>query len=285
LNNSAIITILILLLVKCGCAQESEDINVQICNSKFNLAIHEKFIDKPIGDVIVKIGQSFIGTEYAANTLEVNDEEQLVINFTGLDCTTLLENSLVLARCIKKGKTSFKDYTNELTFIRYREGLIEEYPSRLHYFSDWIYENEAKEIVSDISEELGGTPINFDLNFMSSHPDLYKHLSENPEFIPKVEEQEKAINERTYFFISRSELASKENLIQNGDLLAITTSVKGLDIGHVGIAVKKENGRIHLLHAPTSSKKVEVTAETLEDYLMKYKRHKGLIVLRAVEPE
>ena len=74
--------------------------DVEICDAKFQLAVNKNLTDKPIGDVIVEIGKSFIGTDYLAHGLEKDDEEQLVINLTGLDCTTFLENSLVLARCI-----------------------------------------------------------------------------------------------------------------------------------------------------------------------------------------
>ncbi|MCW8803688.1 MAG: DUF1460 domain-containing protein, partial [Ignavibacteriaceae bacterium] len=70
--------------------------------------------EKPIGDVNAEIGKSFIGTDYLSHSLEKNGDEQLVINLTGLDCTTFLENSLVLARCIKGGKTLFEDYQKEL---------------------------------------------------------------------------------------------------------------------------------------------------------------------------
>ncbi len=257
--------------------------DVEICNAKFELAVDKNLSEKPIGDIIVEVGKSFIGTDYLAHGLEKDGDEQLVINLTGLDCTTFLENSLVFARCIKKGKTSFEDYQKELQFIRYRDGVIDEYPSRLHYFSDWIYDNVKKGIVKDVTEELGGEKIKFNLNFMSTHPDSYKHLKENPNFIPVIEKQEKEISCREYYFIPKDELASKEDSIHNGDLIAITTTVEGLDIGHIGIAVKMEDGRIHLLHAPTVNTKVHITTEPLSDYLMKYKRHSGIIVLRALE--
>ncbi|MCW8824539.1 MAG: DUF1460 domain-containing protein, partial [Ignavibacteriaceae bacterium] len=87
-----------------------------------------------------------------------------------------------------------------------------------------------------------------------------------------------------YYYIPKEELKSKEEKIKNGDLLAITTTVEGLDIGHVGIAVKMEDGRIHLLHAPHENSKVQISEERLSDYLMKYKRHSGVIILRAIEP-
>ena len=257
--------------------------DVVICNSKFQLSVEKNLAEKPMGDIIVEVGKSFIGTDYLAHGLEKDGNEELVINLAGLDCTTFLENSLVLARCIKKGTTSFEEYMNELQLIRYREGVIDQYPSRLHYFSDWIYDNVNKGVVEDVTEEIGGKKIKFNLNFMSIHPDSYKQLKENPDFIPIIKKQEKEISCREYFFIPKEELESKEQSIVNGDLIAITTTVKGLDIGHIGIAFKMDDGRIHLLHAPTENTKVQITEQPLTDYLMKYKRHSGVIVLRATE--
>ena len=137
--------------------------------------------------------------------------------------------------------------------------------------------------MEDVTEEIGGKKIKFKLDFMSTHPDSYKHLKENPDFIPVIKNQEKEISCREYYFISKEELKSKEQLINNGDLIAITTTVEGLDIGHIGIAVKMDDERIHLLHAPTENTKIQITEQPLTDYLMKYKRHSGVIVLRAIE--
>jgi hypothetical protein len=265
-------------------AQIYSETDVEVCNSKFQLSVDKNLAEKPIGDVIAEVGKSFIGTDYLAHGLEKDGEEQLVINLTGLDCTTFLENSLVLARCIKKEKTSFEDYMNELQFIRYRNGVIDEYPSRLHYFSDWIYDNVQKGIVEDVTKEIGGKKIKFNLNFMSTHPESYKQLKENPDFIPSIKKQEKEISCREYFFIPKEEFKSKEKFINSGDIIAVTTTVEGLDIGHVGIAVKINDRRIHLLHAPNPNTKVQITEQTLEDYLLKYKRHSGVIVLRVLKP-
>ena len=265
-------------------AQVFSEKDVEVCNSKFELAVDKNLAEKPIGDVIVEIGKSFIGTDYLAHGLETDGDEQLVINLTGLDCTTFLENSLVLARCIKKWKTTFEDYEKELQFVRYRDGKIDQYPSRLHYFSDWIYDNMKKGVVEDITKEIGGVKIKFKVDFMSTHPDSYKQLKENPDFLPIIKKQEKEINCREYYYIPKEELSSKEEFIHNADLIAITTNVEGLDIGHTGIAVKMDDGRIHLLHAPNENTKVQISNEPLADYLMKYKRHSGVIVLRALEP-
>lgn len=258
--------------------------DVEICNSKFTLAVDKSLSEKPINEVIIEIGKSFLKTEYVAHTLEKDGDEQLVINLTGLDCTTFLETSLTFARCIKKGKTSFEDYQNELTFIRYRDGKLNKYPSRLHYFSDWIYNNQQKGIVKDITEEIGGKQIKFNVDFMSENPKYYTQLKDNPEFIPFISKQEDEINSRQYYYIPENDIEKIESKIQSGDLIALTTSDKGLDIGHVGLAIKMENGRIHFLHAPLAGSKVQITETPLSDYAKKIKKHTGIIVLRVLEP-
>ena len=259
--------------------------DVEICNQKFQISVKEDLKDKPINNVVVEIGESFLGTEYLTHALEKDGDEQLVINLSGLDCTTLVENSLALARCVKQDSTSFENYMYELQFIRYRDGIVDGYASRLHYFSDWITDNASKGIIEDETMKLGGVPIKFNLNFMSTHPDSYKQLKENPDLVPVIEMQEKEISSREYYYIPKDVFRSKEKYIDSGEIIAITTTVEGLDIGHIGIAVKMDDGRIHLLHAPNVNTKVQITEEPLADYLMKYKRHSGVIVLKVLEPD
>jgi hypothetical protein len=255
-----------------------------VCCSKFKLAINKNLKNEPLGDVIAAIGKSFIGTAYAGQTLEREGTETLVINLSAFDCTTFLENTLAISRCIKEKKTSFKDFTGELTKIRYREGIINEYPSRLHYFSDWIFDNEKKGIVQNISKEIGGRPLKFYVDFMSKHPGNYPELRNNPEFIKTIEKQENEISSREYYFISKKYITEFEKKIHNGDLLAITSGVKGLDINHVGIAVRMEDGRIHLLNAPDKGSNVKISELPLSDYLARIKKDTGIIVLRASKP-
>jgi hypothetical protein len=266
-------------------AQVYSEKDVEICNQKFQISVNEELKDQPINHVIVKIGESFLGTEYLAHALEEDGDEQLVINLSGLDCTTLVENSLALSRCIKEGKSSFEDYMKELQFIRYRDGIVDGYPSRLHYFSDWITDNISKGVIADETMKLGGVPMKFNLNFMSTHFDSYKQLKEDPDLILVIQKQEKEISSREYYYIPKDEFKSKEKLISSGEIIAITTTVEGLDIGHIGIAIKMDDGRIHLLHSPNLNAKVQITEEPLADYLMKYKRHSGVIVLKVLEPD
>lgn len=277
--------VVLLLLTSYSFAQpEYTDQDVKICKEKFEFAASKELKAKPVNDVIAEIGKSFIGLDYAAHTLEKEGEEHLVINLTGLDCTTFLENAVVFARCIKSGKTTFEDYQNELTKLRYRNGKIEQYPSRLHYFSDWIFENSKKGIVEDITAEIGGKPYPNKVGFMSKNRDKYAQISTNDKFHAAIKEKEAEINLRTYTYIPKSDIKNVEKEIGNGFLIAITSGVEGLDIAHVGIAVKMETGRLHFLHAPIVGAKVQITKEPLYDYLAKNKKQTGIMVLKPLEP-
>jgi len=282
--KSLFVAALLLCFSSLSFSQVYNEKDVEVCKSKIQLAVKKELAQKPINEVMVEIGKSFLGTEYIASTLETAGAETLVVNLTGLDCTTFLENVLTFGRVVKKGKTDFNDYLKELEYIRYRDGKIENYTSRLHYFSDWIFENSKKGIVKNVTKEIGGEPIKFQTGFMSQNPDKYKMLKANPEFVPVMKAKEDEINARQYYYIPKDKVEQHEGKIQNGDLIAITTNLKGLDIGHVGVAVKMDDGRIHFMHAPLVGAKVQISDNPLPEYLAKIKKHTGIIVLRPIEP-
>jgi hypothetical protein len=254
--------------------------DLEIFNSKIQFAQERNLKDLPFNKIISEIGKSFISTPYEAHTLEISDEEELIVNLRQLDCTTFLETTFALSLCVKNEKTTFEDFQFFIKQIRYREGLIKSYPSRLHYFSDWIYDNQRKNLIKDVTKELGGKQVKFNVNFMSKNPHLYKHLKNNPDFVQLIRQQEKEIAQREYHFIPENKILSIDDKIKEGDFIAITTNISGLDIGHVGIAVKGENGKTFFLHAPQVGSFVQITKETLADYIKKSKKHTGILVLR-----
>jgi hypothetical protein len=261
----------------------SVDPNELICRKKFDLAIEMKLHDKPINEVIVAVAKSFIGTEYAANTLETPGKEQLVVNLQTLDCVTFYENSLVLARCIKKNKLTFDDYKKELQFVRYRGGIIDGYPSRLHYTSDYFFDNEKKSVVNNMAKKLGGVPFKKNINFMSTHPESYLQLKNSPENIKEIQKIENAMNARMMYHIPKADVQRIASQIKDGDIIGITSTVDGLDCNHTGIAIHK-NGELHFLHAPISGSKVQITELPFWEYLAKIKKDAGIMVVRPVEP-
>ena len=142
--------------------------------------------------LMVEVGNYFLGTPYMAHTLE-SDREQLVINVREVDCTTFAEYCLALSRTTQSTQSSFERFAAELQRIRYRDGVIESYSSRLHYFCDWIYNNEQKGLIKDMSRDIAQTPLHKTIDFMSTHPDSYKQLKEDPGLVEKIAQQEKEL--------------------------------------------------------------------------------------------
>ncbi|MEP1151871.1 MAG: N-acetylmuramoyl-L-alanine amidase-like domain-containing protein [Balneola sp.] len=237
--------------------------------------------DKPIATLIPEIGKYFIGNEYVDHTLEVNDEEKLIVNLRELDCTTYAENLLALARTLKSENQTFEQFAEEIKKIRYRDGDLDQYPSRLHYFSDWIYNNRDNNLVTTPADSFGN-PFPNKVNFMSTHPESYKHLKENPNYVNVIQEQEKTINEKNYFYLPKEDIAEFEHLLKEGDIIGLTTSIKGLDVAHVGVLVE-QNGKLHLLHASQSNRKVEISDEPISSFLKPNSKNTGIMIARPVE--
>ena len=237
--------------------------------------------DKPIATLIPELGKYFLGQEYVAHTLEVNEEEKLIVNLRELDCTTYAENLLALARTIKSENQTFEQFAKEIEKIRYRDGKRDEYPSRLHYFSDWIYNNKENDLVTTPADSFGN-PFPNKVSFMSNNPDSYKHLKNNPDYVSVIEQQEKEINEKSYFFIPKENIAEYEHLLKEGDIIGLTTSINGLDVAHVGVLVEQD-GKLHLLHASQSKLKVEISDEPISSFLKPESKNTGIMIARPVE--
>ena len=225
-----------------------------------------------------EIGQWFLKTEYVEKTLEIPGPEQLVINLHGVDCTTYLESVVALARLVKSGENTMEAFENELENIRYRHGKNEGYPSRLHYFSDWLAQNDAKGILTDITQEIGGIAYPNAPTFMTENPQFYPQLSD-PKNIAELKKAEAELAKKSFYYIPKDQIQSLESKIQSGDMIAITTSIKNLDMVHVGFAFEK-NGRIHLMHASSKNKEVEISSMPLSDYLAANKSQSGIMVGR-----
>lgn len=233
--------------------------------------------DAPTSDVMIKAGTFLLNTPYTEHTLE-HEPEHLVINLREMDCTTFVENCLALTRTLKAEKQDFEQFAKELTSIRYRDGKIDDYTSRLHYFSDWIFVNTKKNIVSDVTKEIAETPLILKVNFMSAHPESYKQLRDTT-LVRVIAEQEREISAREMYFIPKTKLVDIEGKLMDGDIVAITTDIEGLDVSHTALLIRK-NDIIHILHASSVAQKVIISDETLESYLTNNKRTTGIMVAR-----
>ena len=228
--------------------------------------------------------KKMLGVPYVAGTLDGNEEEQLVVRIDALDCTTFVET--VLAFCIadKRGDRDFEGFKKALTDVRYRDGILNGYTSRLHYFSDWIRNNEQMGFVKECTSETAcSQPKELWLDFMTTHVDSYLPMKKNPELVKEMAAHEKNWQGTVVSYIPKEKLnlSSDELKIKDGDVLAMVTNIKGLDIVHVGFAFWKE-GKLHLLHASSSAKKVIEDPQTQYESSGKTKAHIGLRAIRFV---
>lgn len=285
MKNLLFVLILILLIGQnISCAQSSKPDLImlpedkQIVEEKLKLFSSRACL--PISELIVEIGLSFLETPYVVASLENGLNEKMVINLRKLDCTTFVENCLALARTVKFGKTDFESFVTELEKIRYRDGIRNQYPSRLHYFSEWIHDNHKKGLISE-TPNLNGEKSDKTINYMSTHPAQYPVLKEHPELIPSIEEQEKVLTNTGFMFFPKENLPNLHKYLQQGDIIALTSSIEGVDINHVGIVIKKGDV-FYLLHAPLSGKKVLVSDGPLSDFLKPASKNNGIMIARPV---
>ncbi|MCX7908944.1 MAG: DUF1460 domain-containing protein [Ignavibacteria bacterium] len=256
--------------------------NIDFFNSIVEKVKRNGWLSLPINELFSKVALLFKDIPYQGGTLENGETEQCIITFEGFDCVTFFEVSLCIARILKKNNLEYKDLVNEVTYTRYRDGIIQDFTSRLHYSSDWIFDNEKKLVVKDKTKDLGGEKIFFKLNFMSENPSFYKQLQNNPKFIEKIKEVETAINSRPYYVVPKEKIVHIEKKLKNGDIVFFATNKKGLDYSHVGICIV-DNEKRRLLHA--SSKKGNVVLDkSIQEYVMENKSVTGITVVEPLEP-
>ena len=159
--------------------------------------------------------------------------------------------------------------------------MIDGYPSRLHYFSDWIADNERKGLVRDVTRELGGERVVERIDFMSTHPESYRQLSDpgNLEAIRRIEAE---LSARERYVIPQERIAEVEAGIRNGDIIAMTSTLDGLDVAHTGIALWID-GRLHLMHAPLVGKSVRSASSPLAERILGIRAQDRIMVARPVE--
>ncbi|AIE84908.1 N-acetylmuramoyl-L-alanine amidase-like domain-containing protein [Fimbriimonas ginsengisoli] len=240
----------------------------------------------PIGELMGKIARELEGIPYVGYTIELSkDREMCAVDFTGLDCVTFFENTLDLARMIKRGRHRPEDLMAEVTFTRYRNGRLGDYTSRLHYTTDWFYDNERKGVVKILTPELpGAEPFTQKVGYMTEHPESYRQLAAHPELVPKIGAFEAKINARSLTYLPMDRLAEAETLLKTGDIVGVCTTAEGLDIAHTGLVYKDEQGVAHFMDASSAKSRMKVTLEgRISESLNWSKKLTGVMIARPLE--
>ena len=274
-----------LLLYACGCTAANvgkED--KEILRRFWRYAAREKLAEKGIAERVPIIARFFVGTPYASGTLEmtteVTAEDLPIVNLRALDCVTFVENVLALAYLGHYGNGAEQAFVDNLRKIRYRDGRIGGYASRLHYSSDWLYEMGRQGFLTDVTKFAGGVPYNKRIGFMTKNAHRYPVLKASPAEKAQMKKVEEAINSRTYHYIPKNALKKACGRIREGDVVLITTTIKGLDTSHLGFAVKRD-GKTYLLHASSAGKHVMLTAKPLDAYMAEIPSQSGIMLGRA----
>lgn len=240
----------------------------------------------PLGERVCTVGRAQVGTPYASFTLEIDDRvEAPSVNLNGLDCWTFFETSLAFARMLEEPRDQWTPATM-LHFIeldRYRDGRCTgEYLSRLHYLEDWLYDNDRRGLVKDMSRSLGGVRVPHEATEMSAGWREYRYLRSDPSLLGPLRNMELHVTGLPLYEIPKSRVPSIEPKLRDGDIIGVTSREGGLySTAHVGLAYRDAAGVLHFMHASSPHNYGRVVVDDrLSNYLNRYRSDAGIIVGR-----
>jgi hypothetical protein len=255
-------------------------------NRLVTLAQENNWKSLPIGERTAAVGQAMVGTPYKSFTLEIDNRvESPSVNLNGQDCWTFFENSLAFARMLDEPADNWSPETmlRNVELDRYRGGeCTGEYLSRLHYLEDWLYDNNRRGLVRDLTRSLGGVSMPHAAREMTVGWRHYRYLSANKALLAPLAQMEADVSSRPLIMIPKSRVAKVEGKLQSGDIIGIISRDGRLySTSHVGLALRTSDGVLHFMHAsaPHNYGKVVVDSR-LSEYLNRFRTDAGILVAR-----
>jgi hypothetical protein len=247
----------------------------------------EGWRSRPVGERMVLVGKALLGTPYRSFTLEIDDRvEAPSVDFLGMDCWTFYEITLGFSRMLELKSSGYtpQDLLAMIEVDRYRGGHCNGlYTSRLHFLEDWIYDNERRGLVKNMTPSLGGVPMRGRyLNEMSRYWRSSRYLRHNPSLVPVIRNMEETVASRTVYHIPREQVAAIEPKIRSGDIICITGRGPEGFTEHVGIAYRDGVGVLHFMHASKDEHQVMIDV-ALHQYLYRYRKFAGIMVVRPLD--
>jgi hypothetical protein len=238
--------------------------------------------DRAIGEILQAIGDNFLGKPYAENLLDKSGEEKLIVTLNKFDCVLFVETVLAIARGVAVQDYDYQNFVNRLEQQRYLDGKMNGYCSRLHYFSEWINDNQKRETVENITAQLGGIPMNKTLNFMSQHRSSYPQMVKDEATYQCIVGIEADLAKTIVNYIPTNRIKSIYSQLKPGDIVAVATDVKGLDVTHTGFVYRNADGNLGLIHASPAG--AVTVAYDLQTYISRVESAIGIVVARAIDP-
>ncbi len=262
------------------CAQTAMDAQSKAKYAKISKILLENK-QKSVPELMIIAAKQMLGTEYVAGSLELVPE-QLKVSLVETDCILFVETCLAMAMNAKKGYDSPDSLCAAIQRTRYRNGIVDGYASRIHYTSEWIKQGEKRGIFREITDVLSADNLSGQrFSYMSKHSSAYKQLKENPAEVLRISEMEDYLNSFSdYYVIPKADVKKMEHLLKDGDILGFNSSVDGLDIAHVALVYRKENGQVGFIHASQGDGKVIIDEKSIHDYVNSRKSNDGIRIIR-----
>jgi hypothetical protein len=241
----------------------------------------------PIGERTAAVGQALVGTRYKHFTLEIDNRiESPSVNFQGMDCWTFFEIAVSFARMLNEPESNWtpQRLLHYIEMDRYRAGeCTGDYLSRLHYLEDWLYDNDRRGLVEDLTRDLGGRSVPHSAREMSSGWRHYRYLAANRSLLGPLARMEANVSSRPLYEIPKSKVAGIESKLRSGDIIGIISRDRGglYSTAHVGLALRTSDGVLHFMHASSPSNYGRVVVDSqLSKYLYRYRSDSGILVAR-----
>jgi hypothetical protein len=262
-----------------------------VFTDSLTLATHARLIeemrlpgmrDRSMGETVQLLAERLLGTPYVEHMLDRGDREELVVSLAGFDCVLYVEAVVALARVARTGEERIEAFAQNVEALRYRDGRLLDHCSRLHYFSDWLYDNDRRGNVRIVTDELrAARPFRKEINFMTENRRAYRGLASNDAFTC-IRDVQGQLNQRSFSYVPQDRIADVYDDLEHGDIVALTSSVAGLDIAHTGFVFKYPDGRTGLIHASTTG---QVRQEPdLARYVQGVRGQTGMMVARPTDP-
>ena len=197
--------------------------------------------DQPTGLLLAQLASSFLGRPYKASSLDQTNDEWLRLDLTSFDCFLFVEQLLALSQT----KTA-ADFINRVRLLRYQNGNVD-YCSRYHYFTHWAQNGVTRGWIQDLTPSLDkGASRMIQLDFMSNHQNKYIPMKQKRN-IDCIRSQESGSLTRQNY-LPLTSLSKNLNMLRTGDIFALTTRIRGLDVTHTGLIEITPEG-VNAIHA------------------------------------
>lgn len=211
--------------------------------------------------------------------------ETLRVELDAFECVSFIESAIAIARCGWISETTESCFIGELEASRYRSGRMGDYSTRLHYFTDWISDNERRGRISNLTASFGGEPVQRDFFYITQRV-LKRAAMESTEralLSRELEATEARLSSTRHSVLSRESAPRVLKELRDGDLVAFVRERPGLLVHHAGF-VYWANGTPRLLHASSYHGRVVITVRDVTNYLLRRPERRGVMIVRPLAP-